>query len=94
MADPAVMVLRNVKVDQVPAVVYLFEDRLVVDSDRGERAVPIGRVARVTTKGAVRTGRIAVDLVDGGRLVITGLRARDARTAHRTLVRLAASDRS
>lgn len=84
------MVLRKVKVDRVPAVVYLFEDRLVVASDEGERAIPIGRVARVTTKGSVRTGRITVDLVEGGGLVIAGLRARDARTAHRVLVRLAA----
>jgi len=83
------MVLDKVKVNGAAATVYLFTDRLVVRTEDDEQEICVGEIARVATKGTVRTGTVTVGLADGGLLAIRGLRLRDARLAHRTLVRLA-----
>ncbi len=93
MSDEAALVLQTVKVNNRPALVSAFPDRLVVVESTGTRAIPIGDLARIAHKGGLRTGRIMITTVDGEQLVIRGLRARDTPAAYQVLVRLASAAR-
>jgi hypothetical protein len=89
MADPALLALVKVRINRRAGNVYVYEDRIVVATDAGERTIPMDDLERLATRRTWRGARILLALTDGEIVEIRGLSASHARGAHRTIVGLA-----
>jgi hypothetical protein len=90
MPKDARLALRNVQVERRVANVYVYDDRIVVVTDGGERVIPMRRVERVATRRSWRgQPRLLLALAGGEVAEIRKLDASSTAVAHRTIVGIA-----
>jgi hypothetical protein len=89
MAEEARLALRSVRVNGRAANLYVFDDRLVVATDAGDRVIPMDRLERVATRRSWRGARLLLALADDEMLQVRGLSASSTSVAHRTIVGIA-----
>src|SRR6478609_7189963 len=56
MATQARLALTRVRIDGVASDLYVYDDRLVVTTEAGDRVIPMGRLERVATRRTWRGG--------------------------------------
>jgi hypothetical protein len=84
------LALTNVRIAGRHADFYVYEDRLVVTTETGERVIAMSRLERVATRRNWRGSvRVRLALADDEILEIAGLNASSASVAHRTIVGIA-----
>lgn len=81
--------MTRIRVDGRAGNVYVFDDRLVVATDAGERVIPMAEVERVASRRTWRGARLLVGLAGAEVLQIRGLGGSATSVAHRTIVDLA-----
>jgi hypothetical protein len=90
MAQDARLALRNVQVNRRVANVYVYDDRIVVATDDGERIIPMQRLERVATRRSWRgQPRLVLALANDETAEISKLDAKSTAVAHRTIVGIA-----
>lgn len=89
MADAALLVLTNVRVGRARGRVYVFDDRLELVTDDGERMIPITDVERVAQRRSWRGARLLLALTGGQVIEVRRLGPADTAVAHRTILALA-----
>jgi len=90
MAKEARLALTRVRVDGVAADLYVYDDRLVVATQHGEHAIPMGRVERIASRRTWRGSTRILLALSGDQIVeVRGLKASSASVAHRTIVAIA-----
>jgi hypothetical protein len=90
MASEARLALRNVQVNRRVANLYVYDDRIVVATDDGERIIPMRRLERVATRRSWRgQPRLLLSLSDDEIAEVSKLDATSTAVAHRTIVEIA-----
>ena len=89
MAEAALLALTKVRVGRARGQVYVFDHRLELVTDDGERTIPITDVERVAQRRSWRGARLLLALTGGQIVEIRRLRPADAVVAHRTILALA-----
>jgi hypothetical protein len=90
MGGEARLALRNVQVNRRLANVYVYDDRIVVATDDGERIIPMRRLERVATRRSWRgQPRLLLSLSDDEIAEVSKLDATSTAVAHRTIVEIA-----
>jgi hypothetical protein len=88
--EEARLALTRIQVDRRAADLYVYDDRLVVATDTGERAIPMARLERVATRRTWRgSARILLALTGDEIVEVRGLKQSSATVAHRTIVAIA-----
>jgi len=88
--NEARLALHDVQVNRRVANVYVYDDRIVVVTDDGERIIPMRRLERVATRRSWRgQPRLLLSLTDDEIAEIGKLDAKSTAVAHRTIVGLA-----
>lgn len=93
MADEARLVLTKVRIGRTPGSLYVFDDRLELDTDDGARTIPITQVERVTNRRSWRGSRLILALSDGRFIEVRGLSPSHSTRAHRTILTIARAAR-
>ena len=93
MADAARLALTNVRVGRARGRVYVFDDRLELVTDAGERTIPITEVERVARRRSWRGGRLLLALTGGQVIEVRRLGPTDTAVAHRTILAIARAAR-
>ncbi len=81
--------LTNVRIRRQRSSVYVYDDRLVIESPAGRRTIPMSSLARVATRKSWRGSRLLLALDTGEVLDIRRLDASATRVAHRTVIEIA-----
>jgi hypothetical protein len=89
--DDAQLALQKVRVDGRPANLYVFDDRIVIATEAGDRVIPMDRLERIATRRSWRGARLLLALSDDEVLQVRGLSASSTSLAHRTIVGIARS---
>lgn len=90
LSGEAQLALTNVRIAGRAADFYVYDDRLVVTTEAGERVIAMRRLERVATRRNWRGApRLRLALSDDEVLEIAGLNASSASVAHRTIVGIA-----
>lgn len=89
MADEARLVLTNVRIGRDRGRLFVFEDRLEIVTDDGERTIPITHIERVAQRRSWRGARLLLALTGGQIIEVRRLRPADTVRAHRTILALA-----
>jgi hypothetical protein len=90
MVDEARLALRNVRVNRRSAHVYVYDDRIVVTTDEGERVIPMAQLERIATRRNWRgRPRLILALSSGELTEIRRLDAQSTWVAHRTIIDIA-----
>jgi hypothetical protein len=90
VAPEARLALTRVRIDGVAADLYVYDDRLVVTTEAGDRVIPMGRLERVATRRTWRGGAKLLLALSGDELVdVRKLSPSTSVTAHRTIVAIA-----
>jgi len=90
MGGEARLALRNVQVNRRVANLYVYDDRIVVATDDGERIIPMRRLERVATRRSWRgQPRLLLSLSDDEIAEVSKLDATSTAVAHRTIVEIA-----
>ena len=93
MADEARLALTNVRIGRGRGRLYVFEDRLEIVTDDGERTIPIADIGRVANRRSWRGTRLLLTLTGGQVIEVRRLRPADTTVAHRTILALARAAR-
>jgi hypothetical protein len=90
VSDEARLAVRGVRVNGLAADLYVYDDRIVITSDEGDRRIPMRQLDRVATRRAWGRGARLLLALSGGEIVeIRRLSASATGTAHRTIVTIA-----
>jgi hypothetical protein len=89
MTEDARLALQKVRVNGRAAGLYVYDDRLVLATDAGDREIPMHRLERVATRPSWRGARLLLALRDDEILEVRGLSASSASVAQRTIVGIA-----
>jgi len=90
VATEARLALTRVRVDGAAADLYVYDDRLVVTTEHGDRVIPMGRLERVATRRTWRGGAKLLLALSGDQIVeVRKLSPSTTVTAHRTIVGIA-----
>lgn len=89
MPDEARLLLRNVRLGSARGTMFVFDDRLELSTDDGERTIPITQLERVANRRSLRGSRLLLALSDGQVIEIRRLSASDTAVAHRTILAIA-----
>ena len=93
MADEALLVLTKVRIGRKPGSLYVFDDRLELETDDGDRTVPITQLERVTNRRSWRGSRLILAFSGGRVIEVRGLSPSHATRAHRTILTIARAAR-
>ena len=89
MADEARLALTKVRIGRARGRLYVFDDRLIVSTDAGDRTVPIAHIERVANRRSWRGARLLLALADGQVIEVRGLTPANTTVAHRTILAIA-----
>lgn|GEM_PF-7134509 len=93
MTDEARLALTKVRIGRTRGTLYVFDDRLELSTDTGERTVPITHVERVTNRRSWRGARLLLALTGGQVIEVRGLSPAHTSVAHRTILTIARAAR-
>ena len=93
MAEAALLALTKVRVGRARGQVYVFDHRLELVTDDGERTIPITDVERVAQRRSWRGARLLLTLTGGQIIEVRRLSPADTAFAHRTILALARAAR-
>ena len=83
------LALTNVRIRRVASSIYVYDDRIVIDTVAGDRTIPMASLARVATRKSWRGARLLLALDSGEVLDVRKLGASATSVAHRTIVEIA-----
>lgn len=89
MSEQARLALANVRVGRDRGSLFVYDDRLVITSDHGERTIPITDIERVANRRSWRGTRLLLALTSGSVVQVRRLRPADLTVAHRTILAIA-----
>ncbi len=93
MAEAALLALTKVRVGRARGQVYVFDHRLELVTDDGERTIPITDVERVAQRRSWRGARLLLTLTGGQIIEVRRLSPADTAVAHRMILALARAAR-
>jgi hypothetical protein len=89
MNEQAMLALANVRIGRERGSMFVYDDRLVITSDVGERTIPITDVERVANRRSWRGNRLLLALTGGSVVQVRRLQPADLAVAHRTILAIA-----
>jgi hypothetical protein len=89
--DEPRLALTKVRVNRRPGNLYVYDDRLVIETVSGDQEIPMSEVERVATRRSVRGARLLLALSNGDIVQVHRLSVSSTRFAHRTIVAIARS---
>ncbi|MGZ4676483.1 MAG: hypothetical protein ACXVJ7_01280 [Acidimicrobiia bacterium] len=89
MAAEARLALTKVRVGGRAAGVYVYDDRIVITTDDGDRTIPMADLERVGSRRNWRGARLLLAFSNGEVVQVRRLSQSATRVAHRTVVDIA-----
>ena len=88
-ADEARLLLAKVRINRRAGNLYVFDDRIEIVTDTGNRIIPMHELERLTTRRSWRGAKLLLALTDGEIIDVRRLAASHASRAHRTIIAIA-----
>lgn len=89
MEDEARLALTNVRIGRSMGSLYVFDDRIEITTDDGDRTIPITDVERVANRRNWRGARLLLALSGGQVVQVRRLGPNATTVAHRTILAVA-----
>ena len=89
VGDEARLALTNVRIGRSMGSLYVFDDRIEITSDDGDRTIPITDVERVANRRSWRGARLLLALSGGQVVQVRRLGPNATTVAHRTILAVA-----
>ncbi len=83
------LALTNVRIQRVASSIYVYDERIVINTTAGDRTIPMATLARVATRKSWRGARLLLALDSGEVLDVRKLGASATTVAHRTILDIA-----
>ncbi|MEP6624275.1 MAG: hypothetical protein ABJC79_07515 [Acidimicrobiia bacterium] len=89
MGDDARLALTKVRIGRSMGSLYVFDDRIEITTDDGDRTIPITEVERVANRRNWRGSRLLLALKGGQVVQVRRLGPNATTVAHRTILAVA-----
>ncbi len=89
VGDEARLALTNVRIGRTMGSLFVFDDRIEITTDDGERMIPIVEVERVANRRSWRGTRLLLALANGQVVEVRRLGPNATTVAHRTILAVA-----
>jgi len=83
------LALTKIRINRRAGNLYVYDDRLVIETLDGEREIPMGALERVATRRSMAGARLLLALSSGEIVTVRRLSGSAARVAHRTIIEVA-----